>query len=92
MAISAKEVKALAGAKTKMAGLNTLYFQLEKRQWHRFGREYTAAGYDYSKDLVHFTATWPAEGGGIGHSRVAVSMATALNNKDGDLAGAAVLH
>lgn len=92
MSISAKEVKSLTGASTKIAGLNTLYFQLEQRKWHRFGREYATAGYDSRKDLVHFTATWAAEGGGVGHSRVAVSMTVAINSKDGDLATAVVLH
>lgn len=92
MAYTAAEVKQLTEATTKAQGLSVLYAALEKRQWQRNGRTYGLAGFDRSKDLVHFTATWSDGRNGVGHSRVALSMQSAVENDTGDLSSAIILH
>lgn len=91
MKYSASELKQLTGKATRAQGETALYNALETRQWRRGERQYTVAGYDRRKDLVHFTATWPAPGGGVGHSRVGLALRLAVEG-DGDLAQASVLH
>jgi len=87
----ARDIKALTGARTKMAGIAILYRRLGDKTWTRGGRAYQLAGYDARKDLVHFTATW-AVPGGAAHRRVAISLAEALASDSGDLEHALILH
>lgn len=91
MRLSAAEIKTMTGCKTRALGESALYTRLESQSWFRGERVYRAAGFDRRKDLVHFTATWAVEGGGVGHSRVGMPLKLALEC-DGNLAQAVVLH
>ena len=91
MKLTASQIKEMTGCKTRSLGESALYSRLETMNWFRGDRLYRIAGFDRRKDLVHFTATWSAEGGGVGHSRVGISLKLALEC-DGDLAQAVVLH
>lgn len=91
MKLSAAEIKKMTGCATRAHGETALYTSLEAKSWHRGNRAYKTAGYDRARDLVHFTATWSVEDGGVGHSRLALSLHAALEC-DGDLAPATVLH
>lgn len=91
MKLSAAQIKEMTGAKTRALGESALYAQLEAQTWFRGDRAYRTAGFDRRKDLVHFTATWAAEGGGVGHSRLGMPMKLALECA-GNLANATVLH
>lgn len=81
--MNAKEIKALTGARTRTQGETILYNQLASRQWFYGGRKAECAGYDRRKDRVHFTVTWAAEAGAVGHRRVGLPLNTALNTTDG---------
>lgn len=89
--MNAKQIKAVTGAATKWAGISMLVAKFECQTWTRNGRDYCVSGYDARKDLLHFTATWSLEGGGVGHSRVAIPLAQAVDDHTGDLSSAAVL-
>ena len=91
MKYTATEIKALTGKKTRMEAETALYATLDSREWHRDGRVYRPAGYARSRDLVHFTATWAVEGGGVGHSRVGIPLRLAVEG-NGDLTAAQILH
>jgi len=91
MKLSAAEIKDMTGCATRAHGETALYASLETKSWHRGDRIYKTAGYDRTRDLVHFTATWSADNGGVGHSRLALSLKTALKCT-GDSAQATVLH
>lgn len=98
MTVSAKEVRARSGERTKAAGLYALYQVVEKRPvaWSRVCaggvRVYSVTGYDRRRDLVHFSSWWKTEGGGaVGHSRVGLPLLDALSNETGDLSNAQIL-
>lgn len=91
MKYDAKEIKTLTGKRTRAEGESALYASLEKRQWRCGERVYGLAGYDRRRDVVHFTATWPAPGGGACHSRLGLPLRAAIES-DGSLTGASVLH
>jgi len=91
MKLSAEQIKQMTGCRTRALGESALYARLEAQNWFRGDRVYRAAGLDRRKDLVHFTATWAVEGGGVGHSRVGLPMKLALEC-GGDLADASILH
>lgn len=91
MKLSAAQIKQMTGCRTRALGESALYTRLEAQSWFRGDRVYRAAGFDRRKDLVHFTATWAVEGGGVGHSRVGLPMKLALEC-GGDLANASILH
>lgn len=91
MKMSAADIKALTGCATRARGENVLYARLEAQNWFRGNRVYRTAGFDRRKGLVHFTATWPIEDGGAGHSRLGMPLKLALDCQ-GDLAQAIVLH
>lgn len=59
--------------------------------WQLGERQCQLASYDRAKDVVHFTATWAAEGGGIGHSRLGLPLRATVERR-GDLVQADVLH
>jgi hypothetical protein len=90
MKLSAAEIKKMTGAVTRAHGETVLYQRLEGQEWFRGDRVYRTAGFDRRKSLVHFTATWSAEGGGVGHSRLGMPLKLALDC-GGDLAQATVL-
>lgn len=91
MKYDAKEIKTLTGKRTRAEGETALYQSLEQRQWRYGDRAYGLAGYDRRRDIVHFTSTWAAPGGGAGHSRLGLPLRAAIES-DGNLAGASVLH
>lgn len=91
MKLSAAEIKAMTGQKTRALGESVLYARLVSQNWFRGDRPYVTAGFDRRKNLVHFTATWAVEGGGVGHSRLCIPMKLALECR-GDLASASILH
>lgn len=91
MKLSAAEIKAMTGCKTRALGESALYARLEDKAWRYGDRIYRTAGFDRRKDLVHFTSTWAIEGGGVGHSRLGLPLKLALECA-GDLAHALVLH
>jgi hypothetical protein len=91
MKYGASEIRKLTGKPTRAAAETALYASLEGRQWKRGERVYGLSGYDRRKGLVHFTATWPVEGGGVGHSRVGLALRLAVEG-NGDLAQASILH
>jgi hypothetical protein len=91
MNLSASVIKKMTGCKTRALGESALYTRLEAQSWFRGHRVYHIAGFDRSKGLVHFTATWPVEGCGVGHSRIGMPLKLALEC-GGDLAQAIVLH
>lgn len=91
MKYTAKELKQITGKPTRAEGETFLYNELGQRAWRFGARSYNVAGYDRCRDLVHFTATWAAEGGGVGHSRLGLSLRSAVEG-NGDLAQAIVLH
>jgi hypothetical protein len=91
MKLSAAQIKEITGCKTRAAGESALYARLEAQDWFRGDRGYRPAGFDQTKNLVHFTATWAIEGGGVGHSRLGMPMELALECA-GNLAHAIVLH
>jgi hypothetical protein len=91
MKYTATEIKAFTGKKSRAEAETALYATLGSREWRRVGRVYRPAGYARSRDLVHFTATWAVEGGGVGHSRVGIPLRLAVEG-DGDLTTALVLH
>lgn len=90
MKLSAAKIKTLTGCKTRTLGESALYARLEKQTWFRGDRGYRPAGFDRRKDLVHFTSTWAAQGGGAGHSRLGLPLKLALEC-NGDLAQASVI-
>ena len=83
MKMNAQEIKALTGAPTRIHGENILYTQLEGRKWFYGGHEAQCAGYDRRKGWVHFTATWSAGSGVVGHRRVGLPLKVALETQDG---------
>lgn len=83
MKMTAKEIKELTGADTRIQGETILYKQLEVRPWFYGGRAAECAGYDRRKDLVHFTVTWSAGPGVAGHRRIGLPLKEALVNQDG---------
>lgn len=83
--MDAKEMKLLTGAKTKLAAIGILYARLEKRNWSYAGIPARIAGYDYKKNLVHFTQTESAGENSCWHRRVYFSMADALDCVSGNL-------
>ena len=89
--MKATHLKALTGAKTRAVGENILCRQFEDRKWVYRGHVARWAGFERRKDRVHFTATWSAGEGGVGHRRVALSLAAAFNNQTGVLDNALVL-
>lgn len=91
MKLSAAQIKQMTGCKTRALGESALYTRLEAQTWFRGERAYRTAGFDRRKNLVHFTATWAVEGGGVGHSRVGMPLKLALECA-GDLAQAIILH
>ena len=91
MKLSAAEIKEMTGCKTRALGESALYARLEAQNWFRGDRVYRTAGFDRRRDLVHFTATWALEGGGVGHSRVGLPLKLALES-NGNLAQASTLH
>lgn len=91
MKYSARELRALTGQPNRAQGENALYKGLGEHAWRLGERQYQLAGYDRAKDVVHFTATWAAEGGGFGHSRLGLPLRVAVERR-GDLAHAKVLH
>ena len=91
MNLSAAVIKEMTGCKTRALGESALYARLEAQSWFRGDRAYHTAGLDRRNCLVHFTATWPIEGGGVGHSRVGMPLKLALECA-GDLSQAIVLH
>lgn len=91
MKMSAAEIKTMTGCATRALGENVLYARVETQTWFRGQRSYQTAGFDRRKGLVHFTSWWAAEGGGVGHSRLAMPLKLALECQ-GDLAQAIVLH
>jgi hypothetical protein len=90
MKLSAAVIKKMTGC-ARSQGETALFSRLEAQNWFRGDRVYRAAGFDRRNDLVHFTATWSVEGGGVGHSRLGVPMQLAFSC-DGDLAQASLLH
>lgn len=91
MKLSAALIKEMTGCRTRALGETALYARLEAQNWFRGDRVYRTAGFDRRRGLVHFTATWAVEGGGVGHSRLGMPMKLALECS-GDLAHAIVLH
>ena len=91
MKLSAAQIKQMTGCRTRALGESALYSRLEAQSWFLGDRMYRTAGFDRRKDLVHFTATWAVDGGGVGHSRVGLPMKLALECC-GDMAHASVLH
>jgi hypothetical protein len=91
MKLSAAEIKTMTGSTTRAQGETVLYQRLEEQNWFCGDRVYRTAGFDRRKNLVHFSATWPVEGGGVGHSRLGMPLKLALEC-DGDLARATILH
>lgn len=95
--LTAKEIKALTGAKTKAQGINLLYQGVCTKfaTWKRFccgaDREYFPAGYDSKRDLVHFTSWWRTPDGSAGHSRIGLPLKDALASQTGDLSNAVIL-
>lgn len=85
MKLSAKKIRARTGCKTRAVGESALYTRLEGQSWFRGDRIYRIAGVDRRNDLVHFTATWAVESGGVGHSRLGLPLKLALECR-GDLA------
>ena len=91
MKYSARELKALTGQPNRAQGENAVYKSLCEYAWRSGGRQCQLAGYDRTKDVVHFTATWAAEGGGIGHIRLGLPLRAAVEAR-GDLTQTVVLH
>lgn len=91
MKLTAAQIKSMTGCATRALGESALYAKIEAGAWHRGERQYRPAGLDRRKGLVHFTATWAAEGGGVGHSRLGMPLKLALECQ-GNLADATVLH
>ena len=89
--MKAQQLKAMTGAKTRGIGENILFRQFEARNWVYLGHEARCAGFERRKDRVHFTATWSAGDGSVGHRRVALSLAAAFNNQTGVLDNAIIL-
>lgn len=80
----AKEIKRLTGASSKFQGINILCEELEKKYFWYCNRRYSFAGYDYKNRWVHLTSTWPLVDGGVGHSRIGISLEIAMNSTDLD--------